>query len=145
MEKISLAAIVTALLAATDARAANWQLAGGDAAFAVYYDASSIGNESFPKGEHALKRAPASYLIVWTRWYWRATGELFSTAELAFDCRGNIGFLQERITGNNPEHLDSYDQRPRFEAEGVEANDTTNDPLRTMIEKAVCALRRTAR
>ena len=139
MAKTSGLAVAFALLVSTNAWAANWQFVGGDATFDVYYDAASITRESFPKSERTQTGAAASYVIVWTRSYYRATGNLFSTSGLALDCHGHIGFIQERITGDNPEQLDSYDQRPRFNVEGVQRADIAPDTIDERIEKAVCA------
>ena len=131
-------AVAVGLLISTSAWAADWKLVGGDAAFDVYYDAANITKESFPKNGYTGTAAAASFVIVWTRSYNRASGKIFSTSELALDCHGHIGFIQEWITGDNPEQLDSYDQRPRFDVEGVQRADIAPDTIDALIEKVVC-------
>jgi hypothetical protein len=136
---------ITVLVISNAAHASNWVAISGQNG-AAYVDMASVRRDSFPKlnvggATNSVDGQPpmATYTVAWV-----ATGDdpktFTSKIEVAFDCHGKIGTLQQIILNETKDSLlHSFDQTQLFIRAGGNFRSIAPDSLYEGAEAMVCA------
>ena len=136
---------ITLLFASASASASNWVVIP-DQNGAAYVDMASVRRDSFPKANAGGAANPtdgqrpmATYSVAWV-----ATGSdpkaFTAKIEVAFDCHGKIGTLQQIVTNETKDSVQhSFDQTQLFLQAGGNFRSIAPDSLYEGAEALVCA------
>jgi hypothetical protein len=123
-------------LAAPPALAANWtQIPGsytsGDFA---YVDMASVRQDTYPKG----RNPPKNYLVAWLATT-DQNGHFTSHLEVAFDCKGRFGLVQQMIANDSKDSkYHSFDATAYFESVGAQTRTMAPDSFYEAAESMIC-------